>query len=244
VPAAPAPCAWSNPITAAVASLPNRFITNLRRPFGVSSLLARRIGPDLDPTAPCYDDESFGGNPPSGNDRSGSRESLRAARVRPLRLLGRGRTLRADMRSPSPRRVRPRHRAAALALAIAALALLPASARAGGRPHRYGGDEGNGRVFDAERMRPGRTSAPSGRYMRRPDVPEPDAMRPLRSTAAIPDPTPRLKGGSRYSRQGDYFFATASDPQLTRKTSKQQYRNLIPSPEVVESGRKRSAATR
>lgn len=124
------------------------------------------------------------------------------------------------------------------------MALLPATAGAGARPHRYGGDEGNGRVFEAERMRPGRSAAPSGRYMRRPDVPEPDAMRPLRSTAAIPDPTPRLRGGSRFMRQGDFFFATAADPSLTRKTPKQQYRNLIPSPEVVETRRKRSAAAR
>lgn len=129
-------------------------------------------------------------------------------------------------------------------VALVAMASLPARAHAGGRPHRFGGDEGNGRVFDAERMRPGRTSAPSGRYMRRPDVPEPDAMRSLRSTAAIPDPTPRLRGGSRYVRSGKYFYETASDPLLTRKSSKQQYRNLVPSPEVVESTRKRSAATR
>jgi len=131
-----------------------------------------------------------------------------------------------------------------IAFAIAALAALPSAASAGSGTHRYGGDQGNGRIYDTERMRPTRSSAPSGRYMHRPDVPEPDAMRPLRSTAAIPDPTPRLHGGSRYVRDGKYFYATANDPLLTRKTPKQQYRNLIPSPEVAESKRKGSAATR
>ncbi|MFM7143385.1 MAG: hypothetical protein ACKO2K_15890 [Alphaproteobacteria bacterium] len=132
-----------------------------------------------------------------------------------------------------------------IALAASALlAALPGRALSGSRQHRYGGDQGNGRVYDTERLRPSRGSAATGRYMRRPDVPEPDSLRPLHSTAAIPDPTPRLHGGSRYVRAGKLFYETPSDPTLTRKSSKQQYRNLVPSPEVVESTRKRSAATR
>lgn len=132
----------------------------------------------------------------------------------------------------------------ALGLLLALGAAAPDGASAGARPHRFGGDEGNGRVYGADRLRPARTGPPPGRFMRRPDVPEPDTQRPLRPTAAIPDPTPRIRGGSRFARDGKYFYATTSDPALTRKTPKQQYRNLIPSPEVVENTRRKSAATR
>ena len=132
----------------------------------------------------------------------------------------------------------------ALLVGLALLAALPARAVAGSGRQRFGGDQGNGRIYDPERLRNGRTSASLGRFMRRPDVPEPDAMRSLRPTAAIPDPTPRLHGGSRYTRLGKYFYENPSGPLLTRKSPKQQYRNLVPSPEVVEGGRKRSAATR
>ena len=134
--------------------------------------------------------------------------------------------------------------AAGLLLLLGRLGLGAAPAQAERGRKRFGGDQGNGRIYDTERLRSARSLAAPGRYMSRPDIPEPDIERPLRSTAAIPDPTPRMQGGSRYKRDGKYFYATADDPVLSHKTGKQQYRNLIPSPETLESRRKSSAATR
>lgn len=124
-------------------------------------------------------------------------------------------------------------------------ALLAPPALASTTKRRRYGTGGDGRMYDPSRLRTNATRQAPGRYMRRPEVPEPEMPRELRSTATIPDPTPNLRGGTGYERRGKYFYREADEPVLSRRAGRADYRAAIPSPDqerVTRSGRGKSAA--
>jgi hypothetical protein len=66
--------------------------------------------------------------------------------------------------------------------------------------------------------------------------------RQLRSTAKIPNPEPRNRGGSGYVRRGKYFYEEPEAPTLTRKSPNSRLKASIPSPENPARRRTKSAA--
>lgn len=101
--------------------------------------------------------------------------------------------------------------------------------------------ESTGRIYNPKRTRTSKTGAERGRDMKRPPVPDPRDHQQLRSTAEVPSPEPRARGGSGYARKGKYFYAEPTPPTLTRRTNERAHAT-IPSPEPPP--RRRSAALR
>lgn len=94
-----------------------------------------------------------------------------------------------------------------------------------------------GRIYDPARERSGRDKAPTGRYMKAPPIPDPEDRQPFHSTAEVPDPTPRLRGGRGLERKGRYFYEKPNQPQLTRQTESRGIDTKIPSPELAAKRR-------
>jgi hypothetical protein len=105
--------------------------------------------------------------------------------------------------------------------------------------------DGGGRIYNPSRLRTQRESRSPGRKIRRPQIPEPEQRVPLRSSALIPNPEPKTRGGSGYERKGQYFYETPRDIRLKRTKGQTGYKPSIPRPERVgtvryqKDGRKR-----
>lgn len=125
-------------------------------------------------------------------------------------------------------------------------AILAPEVLANSKRRRFGNDN-SGRIHDPTRLRTPATGKAPGRFLHRPDVPEPEMPRSLRSSAVVPDPTPNLRGGTGFERRGKFFYRQADPPALTRRLGRNDYRALIPSPDqerVTRSSRSKSAASR
>ena len=79
---------------------------------------------------------------------------------------------------------------------------------------------GGGRVGNPKNLRTKKTQKERGRMMRRPPMPEPRMKTPATYRATIPDPTPRTRGGSGYTRRGGYFYEKPKQIYSARGRSK------------------------
>ncbi len=130
------------------------------------------------------------------------------------------------MRPPLPHPQRMFDRARFLVTLGTALALaMPVAALA---------DSGGGRSGNANRLRPKADSAPVGRTMRRPTMPEPKMRSPWRLQAAIPDPSPHKRGGKGLERRGRYFDETM--PEIRGNT--QRTRQLLPPDPAIRASKR------
>lgn len=122
-----------------------------------------------------------------------------------------------------PRRSRAFGRTAALvvlALALALGAAGPAAAASSG-----------GRVYEPNTLRVKKEPVPQGRTMRRPRTQVLDAHPPARSYAVIPHPAPNLRGGSKYTRKGRYFYEKPAPINMRRRAwNTRSYTGEIPNP--------------
>lgn len=110
-----------------------------------------------------------------------------------------------------------------LAIFMAAVFLAaPAAALAGS----------GGRVGNPKNLRPKKTQQERGRRMRRAPIPEPKMKQPATNRALIPDPTPKKRGGSGYTRRGRYFYQNAKPIYAKRGKSK---RMMPPDPTFRKS---------
>lgn len=119
--------------------------------------------------------------------------------------------------------------AATLLVGFAGVSTAPAWAR--------GGSESGGRIYRPSRLRTPREPRPPGRKMSRPPIPEPEQRQPLRSSALIPNPEPRSRGGSGYARKGKYFYELPREIELKRLKNRRGYRPSIPRPERIGTTR-------
>jgi hypothetical protein len=129
------------------------------------------------------------------------------------------------------------------AVVVAASAVSAGDAWAGSSSLKFKqSGEGTGRVYDPSRLRTKKTGPAPGRVLRNPPIPEPENPRQLRSTAKIPSPEPRGRGGSGYARRGKYFYEIPEPPELTRTAPNARLKASIPNPESPPHRRKSAAA--
>lgn len=104
--------------------------------------------------------------------------------------------------------------------------------------------ESGGRIYNPSHLRSQPAKESPGRLMKQPKAPDPPVERPLHSSAAIPDPSPQLRGGSGFKRNGKFFYAEAQPVTLTHKNEHAPRHETIPNPEAPVPRRRVSAAER
>ncbi|MDG2306156.1 MAG: hypothetical protein P8R42_16200 [Candidatus Binatia bacterium] len=101
------------------------------------------------------------------------------------------------------------------------LASLPQTAIAG---------SSGGRVYNSKRLRPRAETAARGRIIRDPRKAPTNPRQPAKRRALIPNPEKRYKGGSGYTKRGNYYYQTPKQIRAGGNTKRRVERIKIPHP--------------